>query len=106
MTWQAHLTDGMPYDLSVRLHIFRRHSDGKIDILKASGWMETVEEGIAVPDDAGLMIPREALAAVAEAFHPHATGQARLEGEMSAVKEMLRVESGRVEKLINRALEG
>lgn len=100
MTWKAHIDGRRPYDLAIRLHVYRRHADGRVDVLMADGVLQTVEEGVAVPEDAGLIIPAEALEAVAEAFHPHATKSARLEGVVEMLAETLAVERGRVDKVL------
>lgn len=104
MTWKAVIQKEHPWDLGVRLHVYRYHADGRLDVLLPDGILQTVEEAVAPPDNAGLMIPEEALEAIAEAFHPYATGQARLEGEVKALRASLSKEENRVQQIINAAL--
>lgn len=106
MIWKAVIQkDTPPWDRSVRLHVFRRHADGRLDVLLPNGVLQTIDEATMPPEDAGLIIPDEALEAIAEAFHPHAAGQARLEGEVKALREALGLERERVDAVVNKALE-
>jgi hypothetical protein len=103
MTWRATIQKDQPWDLAVRLYVYRVRADGRMDILLSDGVMQTLEEAVAPPENAGLPIPAEALEAIAEVFHPHATGLARLEGEIKMLRDSLALERSRVEALLNAA---
>lgn len=109
MTWRAYLDESFDHGpLGVRLQLADVH-DNSTTFLMEDGTMLQVQEpglGQRLDEPTGILLPRdpEALRAIAQVFHPHATGQARLEGVVETLTQTLNVEKERVDRMIGTFL--
>ena len=93
---------GLVDDLSMtitRLHVVQRIGGDELRHLMSDGSWLTTSMHEATPLGAGLTLPRDAIDAIAEAFHPRAGHQV----EVDRLVEALEVERRRVDLIIDRA---
>lgn len=86
-----------PYNMNPRLHVYCPRGDNQLAILLEDGTWTTVDDGVVSPPMAGLVLPREALKAIALALTEHLGELLPSEGERRVLREWLEVERGRVD---------
>lgn len=82
----------------VRLLVAQDRGDD-VDMLMQDGTWRTVERG-TVTDEAGLVIPTEAVGAVLDALRAFVGERGPTEGEVRVLREWLAHERGRVDSLV------
>jgi len=89
----------------VRLHLYRPSAIGQVSILMRDGTWAEHNEMHVLPEDAGVELPREAIAAIHEAIKRYG-GTLTDEGtEVKVLREWLEVERGRVDRLIRMEVD-
>lgn len=83
---------------TVRLVLWRDRGDGSVDVYGPDGTVVNVREDEASPVEVGWRIPREALAAFAEAVAPFSPSHAEVKG----LQEALKIERQRVDRILDR----
>jgi hypothetical protein len=96
MTYRVHLEQSWAFDGSV-LHVINHRGNGTLEYLNRNGVWSTVDEGLPLGDDAGIMLPREAVKALIAELAPDATA-----GEIGVLREALAVERDRVDRVLAR----
>lgn len=90
------------FDGNLRLVVGKIRGDGQLDILMQDGQWQTIDEGVRIPDDAGVLIPREAAQPMVDAIQSW-QGMAKPLGPetVEAMRDALEVERKRVDKVLN-----
>lgn len=87
---------------TVRLHLFRPASQNHYEVLLEDGtWLE-VEEAVAPPDNAGILLPREAIEQVVVAINEWQGHVSHADTEARVLREWLGVEQRRVDEALKR----
>lgn len=94
--WEAYLIQTDRLRRFHRLVLYRVRGDRKLDVMCEDGTIQTIDEGVMEPPNAGWAIPSQALAAVAEVFHPYAGHKV----EVKRLEEALEVERRRVDRVL------
>ena len=102
MTYRAHIIEdrGDPFLRPLRLFIRQSLGDWHHSWLDGSGVFHTLEEGAVPPDDVGIVIPREAIEAVAAAVEEWQGRSNHGATESRLLREWLAVEQRRVDALL------
>jgi hypothetical protein len=99
--WKAILVDSPdnPFDEYVRLVIAQR-TYGCTSYLTESGLLKTVLEGVKMPDDAGIRLPRAALHPIIRAFSEWQGRANDAKTEVAVLRDWLIVERARVDDVL------
>lgn len=102
MTWQARaLEDYQSFARNtVRVVVWRNHGE-RTEFLGGNGQSVLVEPGID-PEDVGLVIPRDALGAIAAELAKHLGDALPSAGEVRVLREWLAVERDRTNVTLSR----
>jgi hypothetical protein len=87
----------------VRLEVIRRRGE-VLEVLMADGSWRQFAEGTAPPPNAGLPLPEDALAPIAEALAKYLGNALPSEAEVRILRSMLVKEQARVDQQLSRAL--
>lgn len=99
--WRAHLTDHLASD-SQRVHLVRRVGGGELEVITGfapNGTAEVTRYDVAAADPPGLLIPTEAVEAIAAAVRPGPS-----HAEVAVTTEALDVERARVDRILDALL--
>lgn len=96
--WQARIVDDLA-TFNVRLLLSRPGGNGRFEIIGGALTATTLEAGCAAPADGGLVLPGEAVVAIADAVKVW-RGAGSSESEAAVLRQWLDSERGRVDDIL------